>query len=382
MTSETSSLTPEEQAHYSRHLKLKGFGLEKQLRLKSARVLLVGAGGLGCPAGIYLAAAGVGTIGVVDFDRVERSNLQRQIAHGVQNIGQPKVDSLIATMRSINPTVTYQAHPVAVEEANVMALIADYDLVLDGSDNFTTRYLLADACYLAKIPLLQGAVFEYQAQLALFEPGKPESEQTACYRCVFEEPPQSNALAPCADVGVLGVVPGTVGVLMATEAIKYLTGLGQSIQGKLLTYNALSQTLKTLQLAKNPHCPLCGQNPGIVAPKAMAVSCATSEDLKVFELTPEAFQRKMAQGWPLLDVREAEEFATGHLPQAENVPLSDWDHQIWWARFDLEQPMLLYCQKGMRSLKALQQLRDVGYQQVYSLAGGLSVWEGPLVLPV
>ncbi len=189
MTSETSSLTPEEQAHYSRHLKLKGFGLEKQLRLKSARVLLVGAGGLGCPAGIYLAAAGVGTIGVVDFDRVERSNLQRQIAHGVQNIGQPKVDSLIATMRSINPTVTYQAHPVAVDEANVMALIADYDLVLDGSDNFTTRYLLADACYLAKIPLLQGAVFEYQAQLALFEPGKPESEQTACYRCVLEEPP-------------------------------------------------------------------------------------------------------------------------------------------------------------------------------------------------
>ncbi len=184
------------------------------------------------------------------------------------------------------------------------------------------------------------------------------------------------------DVGVLGVVPGTVGVLMATEAIKYLTGLGQSIQGKLLTYNALSQTLKTLQLAQNPHCPLCGQNPGIVAPKAMAVSCATSEDLKVFELTPEAFQRKMAQGLPLLDVREAEEFATGHLPQAENVPLSGWDDQRWQARFSVDQPMLLYCQKGLRSLKALQQLRDVGYQQVYSLAGGLSVWEGPLVLPV
>ncbi|WP_303673769.1 molybdopterin-synthase adenylyltransferase MoeB [Vampirovibrio chlorellavorus] len=379
MTFERASLTPEEQAHYSRHLKLKGFGLEKQLRLKKAKVLLVGAGGLGCPAGLYLAAAGVGTLGVVDFDRVERSNLQRQIAHRVENIGQSKVESLIAAMRAINPNVTYQPHAVAVDETNVMALIAGYDLVLDGSDNFATRFLVADACYLARIPLLQGAVFEYGAQLALFDSG-----QTACYRCVFEEPPQSNVLAPCAEVGVLGVVPGTVGVMMATEAIKYLTGLGDSIQGKLLIYKALSQSLKTLQLVKNPECPLCGEHPSIWAPQAMAVTCAASEelmaeDLKAFELSPEAFQSRLAQGWPLVDVREAEEFAAGHLPQAENMPLSGWDDQIWQARFELDEPVLLYCQKGVRSLKALQQLRSLGYQQVYSLTGGLSGWNGPLV---
>jgi adenylyltransferase/sulfurtransferase len=378
--SESESLTPLEQAQYSRHLKLKGFGLEKQLCLKNAKVLLVGAGGLGCPAGLYLAATGVGAIGVVDFDRVERSNLQRQIAHRVEDIGQPKVESLIAAMRAINPAVTYQPHAVAVDETNVMSLIAGYDLVLDGSDNFTTRFLMADACYLAKIPLLQGAVFEYGAQLALFDPG-----QTACYRCVFEQPPQSNALAPCAEVGVLGVVPGTVGVMMATEAIKYLTGLGQSITGKLLIYNALNQTLKTLQLSKNPYCPLCGERPSILAPKAMAVACgggAISEALKAFELLPEAFRDRLAQGWLVLDVREAEEFAAGHLPQADNLPLSSFNEETLRARFGLEQPILLYCQKGVRSLKALQQFRDFGYQQVYSLAGGLSVWDGPLILPV
>lgn len=384
--SESESLTPLEQAHYSRHLKLSGFGLEKQLRLKRAKVLLIGAGGLGCPAGLYLAAAGVGTIGVVDFDQVERSNLQRQIAHGVDDIGQPKVESLIAAMRAINPGLTYQPHAVAVDETNVMSLIAGYDLVLDGLDNFSTRFLVADACYLAKIPLLQGAVFEYGAQLALFEPRKCEPEQTACYRCVFEEPPQSNALAPCAEVGVLGVVPGTVGVMMATEAIKYLTGLGESIQGKLLIYNALNQSLKTLQLSKNPHCPLCGEHPSILAPKAMAVACgvsAISEALKSFELSPEVFRDRLAQGWPVLDVRETEEFAVGHLPQAENMPLSSFHEETLRARFGLDQPILLYCQKGVRSLNALQQLRALGYQQVYSLAGGLSAWDAfPALLGV
>ena len=229
-------------------------------------------------------------------------------------------------------------------------------------------------------------MFEYQAQLALFGSGKCEPEQTACYRCVFEEPPQTNALAPCAEVGVLGVVPGTVGVMMATEAIKYLTGLGQSIHGKLLVYNALTQTLKTLHLAKNPECPLCGENPSILAPKAMAVACAASEDLKAFELSPEAFQGKLAQGWPVLDVRDAEEFATGHLPDAHNLPLPQLNEQTLAAQFSLDlkgdQPVLVYCQKGVRSLKALQQMRDLGYQQVYSLAGGLSVWDVPLILPV
>ncbi len=362
-------LTPLELAQYSRHLKLPGFGMEKQERLRSARVLLIGAGGLGCPMGLYLAAAGVGTLGVVDFDRVERSNLQRQIAHSEANIGQLKVDSLIQTMRGINPLLHYVSHPARLDEGNVEALVRQYDLVLDGSDNFATRFLLADACYLNRVPLLQGSVYEYEAQMALFLPG-----QGACYRCVFQEPPQKNALAPCADVGVLGVVPGTMGLMMATEAVKYLTGLGESIQGQLLMYSALSQTLRKLRLSQNETCPLCGTNPSILKPVTLQTQCETADAATRFEMPVDQAKQLLEEGYQLLDVREPYEFQAGHLVSTLHIPLGQLTLTSVTEVLDPHQPVLVYCHKGQRSLEAVRILRGLGYESVYSLQGGILAW--------
>ncbi len=375
--SSNSVFTALELEQYNRHFKLQGFGMEKQARLKAARVLLIGAGGLGCPVGLYLAAAGVGTIGVVDDDRVDRSNLQRQIAHTVETLGQLKVDSLVEAMQSINPCLTYQKHPVRLGANNIAEMIQHYDLVLDGSDNFATRFLVADACFLEKIPLLQGAVFEYEAQLSLFLP-----DQGPCYRCVFPNPPGAQALAPCAEVGVLGVVPGTAGLMMATEAIKYLTGMGASIHGKLLRYNALAQTLNTLTLSRNQQCALCGENPTIVEPVESLMTCQTPNDREAFEIEAEAASALILKGVQLLDVREDFEFQAGHIPEAIHIPLGVLKAQIPHHLFNGEQPLLIYCQKGHRSLEAARILRAQGYKPVYSLAGGLAGWTGPVRLPV
>ena len=373
-----SHLSPVELEQYSRHLKLPGFGMERQLKLKNARVLLVGAGGLGCPAGLYLAAAGVGTIGVVDFDRVERSNLQRQIAHSAATVGQPKTDSLIASMRAINPLVSYYSHGVRLDESNVSELIAEYDLVLDGSDNFATRFLLADACYLGGTPLLQAAVYEYSAQLALFEP-----QEGPCYRCVFREPPQHNQLAPCAEVGVLGVVPGAAGLMMATEAVKYLSGMPSALQGKLLLYDALTQTIRHMALSKDTDCPLCGENATITQARELRLTCPSQAENAGQELSFEEAQRLLAEeGAFLLDVRESFEFASGHIPGAFHLPLGLVKTEAAQSMLPSEIPVLAYCQKGQRSLEAVRVLKALGYERVYSLSGGIMAWQGPLETPV
>lgn len=373
----TSVFTSVELEQYSRHFKLQGFGPEKQAQLKMAKVLLVGAGGLGCPVGLYLAAAGVGTIGVVDFDCVDRSNLQRQIAHSVDTIGQLKVDSLVQAMQAMNPLLRYQKHSVRLGAENVSDLIRHYDLVLDGSDNFTTRFLVADACFLGKIPLLQGSVYEYEAQLALFLP-----DEGPCYRCVFPEPPGAEALSPCAEVGVLGVVPGTVGLMMATEAIKHLTGLGSTIHGKLLIYNALEQTLKKLNLSRNQQCALCGENPSILSPVEPLTLCEFPADTAAFSIEAEAAKALISQGVQLLDVREAFEFQSGHIPQAIHLTLAQLRSEVPTGVLNGDQPILAYCQKGQRSLEAARILRTLGYNPVYSLAGGMGSWTGPVRLPV
>jgi len=360
-----------ETEHYSRHLKLPGFGLEKQLMLKNAKVLLVGAGGLGCPVGLYLAAAGVGTLGVVDFDRVERSNLQRQIAHRVDQLGQPKVDSLIQAMKGINPNLTYISHNVHLTETNVLDLIADYELIIDGSDNYTTRFLLADASYLSRKALLHGAVYQYDAQISLFIPG-----ETACYRCVFREPPKNGALASCAEVGVLGVMPGTIGLMMATEAIKTLTGLTTPTKGKLLLYNALEQTIRHLALQPDADCPLCGPNATIHEVEAVNITCSMREESNGWSLDYHQAQEFLQQERAiLLDVREIFEFQAGHLPQAKHLPLSQLPHQVQAVIPDLDCPILAYCQRGQRSLEAVRQLRALGYASSYSLSNGISSWK-------
>ncbi len=369
----TITLDSSELEQYSRHITLPGFGLEKQRKLKQARVLLVGAGGLGCPAGLYLAAAGVGTLGVVDFDPVERSNLQRQIAHSVDTVGLPKVDSLIASMRGINPLLNYQPHHARLDEHNVSAIIAQYDLVLDGSDNFATRYLLADACYLGKVPLLQGAVHEYQGQMTLFVP-----DAGPCYRCLFEESPSRNALAPCAEVGVLGVVPGIVGVMMATEAIKFLTGSGQTLQGQLLIYQALDQSLRKIAIERNEDCPLCGKKPTIrhVQMTETPIVC-NHQPTNDFQLSRNDAEQRISHGAILLDVRESFEYDAGHLPGAIHLPLGQLNEASANHLLDKSHSILVYCQKGMRSLEAVNHLRQYGFAQAFSMAGGLSEWRVP-----
>ena len=380
------SLSPIELEQYSRHLTLPGFGMERQLALKAAKVLLVGAGGLGCPIGLYLATAGLGTIGVVDFDRVERSNLQRQVAHTVDRVGQPKVESLITAMQALNPLVTYVPHAYRLSEANVQQTIAGYDLVIDGSDNFTTRFLLADACHLSGIPLLQGAIYQYEAQISLFVPGAG-----ACYRCVFQQPPQQSALAPCAEVGVLGVMPGTAGLMMATEAIKFLTGLPTPAQGQLLLYNALSQTLRQLAIQADNDCPLCGPNGTIREAREQVVSCpsgltqeATGDaqgsagaGLSMSLSGPEA-QVLVENGALLLDVREWFEFEAGHLPQALHLPLGQVSANASTLIPEQSTSMVVYCQRGQRSLEAVRQLRGLGYAESYSLSGGIGAWDAPV----
>lgn len=376
--SSTIGLNAVELEQYSRHLKLPGFGIEKQLRLKAAKVLLIGAGGLGCPMGLYLAASGVGTIGVVDFDRVDRSNLQRQVAHAVTDIGTSKVESLIAAMREINPLLTYHAHPHRLDEHNIADLIRQYDLVLDGSDNFATRYLLADACYLNRVPLLQGALYEYEAQLSLFVPG-----EGACYRCVFREPPAQNALAPCAEIGVLGVVPGTAGLMMATEAIKYLCGMPVAIQGTLLVYNALTQTLRHIALSADQDCPLCGLSPTILEARETPVSCRpNTPEASATEVSQEQAEVLLSQGAMVIDVREAYEVATGQIPGALNLPLGALHHSFANLGIPNTKTMIVYCQKGQRSLEATRILKSLGYQACFSVKGGIAEWTGSLVIPV
>lgn len=367
-------LSSVELEQYSRHLKLPGFGMERQIRLKNARVLLVGAGGLGCPIGLYLAAAGVGTIGVVDFDQVERSNLQRQIAHSLADVGQPKVGSLIASMRGINPLLQYNAHAMKLDDTNVSALVAQYNLVVDGSDNFATRFLLADACYLGGIPLLQGAVYEYSAQLALFTP-----QQGPCYRCVFREPPSRNGLAPCTEVGILGVVPGTAGLMMATEAVKYLSGLPSALQEKMLVYDALGQTLRSLDLTRDEDCPLCGRNASIREVREMQVRCSAEQTES--ELSLLQARNLLAEGAFVLDVRESYEWMGGHIPGAFHLPLGLVQTEVARSLVAEDLPVLAYCQKGQRSLEAVRILKTLGYSQVYSLSGGLMAWDGPLEIP-
>ncbi len=376
------SLSPIELEQYSRHLTLPGFGVERQLALKAAKVLLVGAGGLGCPIGLYLAAAGVGTLGVVDFDRVERSNLQRQVAHTVERLGQPKVESLITTMQALNPLLNYVPHACRLSETNVQQTIAGYDLVIDGSDNFTTRFLLADACHLSGIPLLQGAIHQYEAQISLFVPG-----DGACYRCVFQQPPQQSALAPCAEVGVLGVMPGTAGLMMATEAIKFLTGLPTPAHGHLLRYNALSQTLRQLAISADENCPLCGPHATIREACEQVVHCpsgmgqevmgdaqsSVDAGLSMVLNAPEA-QALVEKGALLLDVREWFEFEAGHLPQALHLPLGQVSVKAKTMIPEPSTPMVVYCQRGQRSLEAVRQLRALGYAQSYSLTGGIGAW--------
>lgn len=355
---------------YARHLTLSGFGVEAQERLKTARILLVGAGGLGSPAALYLAAAGVGTIGVIDDDHVDLSNLQRQVLHGTAAIGRHKLDSAGDRLRDLNPHVVFEPIATRLTSANAREIISRYDLVLDGSDNFPTRYLVNDACVLEGKPLVYGAVYRFEGQLAVFAaPGGP------CYRCLFAEPPAPELVPSCVEAGVLGVVPGVIGVLQATEAIKLITGKGNPMIGRLMIVDLLAMRTREIEVQRDPACPVCGDSPtqrDLIDYELFcgaAGAMTTDADIDPVELSA---MRSAADPPLVLDVREPWEAELASLPDALLIPLGELPRRI--GEIPGNRPIVTLCHHGMRSARAAALLREAGHRNVRNLAGGIDAW--------
>ena len=368
-----SELSREEQVRYSRHILLPQIGEDGQRRLKSSRVLLVGAGGLGSPVAMYLAAAGVGAIGLVEYDDVDLSNLQRQILHGSAAVGSSKLDSALDRLRDINPHVTVEPYPTRFTSANALEIARRYDLIIDGTDNFATRYLVSDTSVLLGIPNVYGAVHRFEGQASVFG-----AENGPCYRCLFREPPPPELVPSCAEAGVLGVVPGLVGTIQATEAIKLLLGLGDTLVGRLLTIDALTMGFRTIEIQRDPECPSCGTRE-ITELIDYEEFCngARADDVRhgeVKEIQPAQLAQRLAIGDDLeiIDVREPFEWELGHIPGARLVPLNRIADEI--PRLDKRRETILYCKVGIRSRFAAEQLADAGLSEVRNLTGGILRW--------
>jgi len=363
VTSRLPTLDLAEVERYSRHLLLPELGPDGQRRLKAARILLVGVGGLGSPAALYLAAAGVGHLTLVDFDAVDVTNLQRQVLHGTKDVGRPKVESARDRLRDLNPHVSVDAVATRVSPGNVLALVRDHDLVLDGSDSFSTRYLVNDACVLAGRPNVHASIFRFEGQATVLSTaGGP------CYRCIFPSPPGPGEVPSCSEAGVLGVLPGLLGTIQATEAIKLVTGIGEPLVGRLLLVDALSMSFRTLRVARDPRCPACGTGE-IRELREETVACAPVEAIP--EMSPADLAARMLGTDPplLVDVREAHEWQVARIPGAHHAPLSRLDAGL--PGLDPARELVLYCSAGVRSQQAGRRLRAAGFTRVWSLAGGL-----------
>ena len=363
-------LSVEELQRYSRHLIMPEVTSEGQNRLKAARVLCIGAGGLGSPAALYLAAAGVGTLGIVDFDDVDLSNLQRQILHGTKDIGRGKLESARDRLHDINPQIETELHRCRFSSENASQLVAKYDVVVDGSDNFPTRYLSNDVCVFAHKPNVYGSVFRFEGQTTVFAPhlGGP------CYRCLFPEPPPPDSVPNCAQAGVLGVLPGIIGMLQAIETLKLIFGIGESLVGRLLHFDALKVKFRELNLRRDPQCPVCGENPTIFSPIDYEQFCGASDEGAIPEMSPHELKRKMDAGEPfeLIDVREPFEYEIARIGGATLIPLGE----IFERLDDLsgEQPIVVHCHSGKRSAQAVGLLQQHGFTKVYNLEGGIDAW--------
>ena len=373
-------LTRDELVRYSRHLTLPDIGLDGQRRLKAARVLCIGAGGLGSPAMMYLAAAGVGTIGLVDEDAVDLSNLQRQIVHGTADVGRSKLDSAADRLRDINPHVRLETHEERFSAENALELVTAYDVIVDGTDNFPTRYLVNDACVLAGRPNAYGSISRFEGQASVF--AMPDGP---CYRCLHPEPPPPGLIPSCAEGGVLGVLPGIVGTIQATEAVKLILGIGEPLVGRFLLYDALRMQFRVIRLPKDPDCPVCGSHPTIrelpayddasrCAPAQphrtpMAASGTTEGDMTVTEL-----KARIDRGdAPLIvDVREPVEFEICRIPGAVLIPLHQLPSRL--AELDASREIVLQCKVGARSASATAFLRRAGYARARNLTGGILAW--------
>ncbi|HEX4618290.1 MAG TPA: molybdopterin-synthase adenylyltransferase MoeB [Steroidobacteraceae bacterium] len=364
------TLSALERARYQRHLSLKEIGAAGQEKLKAARVLIVGAGGLGSPAALYLAAAGCGTLGLVDFDRVDVSNLQRQVLFDTAGLGQLKAEAGRARLAALNPEIRVIAHPLELKAANVRALIADYDLVVDGSDRLSTRYLVNDACVLLGRPLISAAIHRFEGQIMTYVPGRGP-----CYRCLFPQA-SDGVVANCAEAGVLGVLPGVLGTLQATEVIKLVTGAGTPLVGRLLTYDALELRFQEFRVERRRDCAVCGDAPTITEPRDAPSPAAPVQQDAVRRLTPRALRALLdaavAAAPPLIDVRERWEYDTGHLPAAVNIPMSELPQRI--AEIPRAGGPVFICRSGARSLRACTLALTAGVAAPANLEGGLLAW--------
>jgi sulfur-carrier protein adenylyltransferase/sulfurtransferase len=360
-------LTSEELQRYARHIALPGIGEEGQRKLKRASVLIVGAGGLGSPAAMYLAAAGVGRIGLVDFDTVSASNLQRQILYGQSVIGQRKLDAAWQRLHDLNRNVRVETFNDRLSSRNALALFEPYDVVLDGTDNFPTRYLVNDACVLSGKPNVYGSVFRFDGQAAVFD-----ARNGPCYRCLYPDPPPPHLVPSCAEGGVLGVLPGIVGTIQATEAIKLITGAGETLTGRLLLIDALSMSFRTMKLEKNPQCRICGADREIGELIDYEEFCNPVNELNIS--AAELAERLAGAGdVVVVDVREPYEWAAGHLEQAKHIPLQQVPSRIEEIPRDAE--IVMVCRSGGRSANAQQYLMSRGYTRVKNLVGGMMAWK-------
>jgi sulfur-carrier protein adenylyltransferase/sulfurtransferase len=363
-------LTVEEMQRYSRHLIMPEVTSEGQNRLKAARVLCIGAGGLGSPAALYLAAAGVGTIGIVDFDNVDLSNLQRQILHGTKDIGRGKLESASDRLHDINPQIEIELHKCRFSSENASQLVARYDVVVDGSDNFPTRYLSNDVCVFAHKPNVYGSVFRFEGQTTVFAPhlGGP------CYRCLFPEPPPPESVPNCAQAGVLGVLPGIIGMLQAIETLKLILGIGEPLVGRLLHFDALKVKFRELNLRHDSQCPVCGENPTIFSPIDYEQFCGVRGEGTIQEMSPHELKRRMDAGEPfaLIDVRESFEYEIARIDGAKLIPLGELTERL--DELSAEQPIVVHCHSGKRSAQAVRLLQERGFANVYNLEGGIDAW--------
>ena len=360
-------LSGRELQRYARQIVLDEVGLSGQVKLKEASVLVIGAGGLGSPVAMYLAAAGIGRLGLVDYDTVDRSNLHRQLLHTSETVGSHKLKSAGRMLSDINPHTRLDTHPVQLTSTNALALIKRYDIVADGTDNFPTRYLVNDACVLTGTPNVFGSVYQFEGQVAVFA-----HKSGPCYRCLFPEPPPAGLVPSCAEGGVLGVLPGIIGLMQANEVIKLILGAGQPLIGRLLLFNALDATWQQVRLRRNPDCAVCGDHPTVTQLIDYEAFCQVGPEVTVETLLT---WRKADRPHFLLDVRQPDEHAHAHMGPDKLIPLDRLDDRLNMLPRDQDLPIVVHCQTGARSQKAAQILREAGYTQVFSLAGGLAAWQ-------
>jgi molybdopterin/thiamine biosynthesis adenylyltransferase/rhodanese-related sulfurtransferase/molybdopterin converting factor small subunit len=377
-TAEAAALTNDEVRRYSRHLIMPEVGVEGQLKLKAGSVLCIGAGGLGSPAALYLAAAGVGRIGIVDFDVVDFSNLQRQVIHGTPDVGRSKLASAKDRLLALNPLITIDTYETALSSKNALDLFGPYDVILDGTDNFPTRYLVNDACVLLGKPNAYGSIFRFEGQASVFA-----TKDGPCYRCLYPEPPPPGLVPSCAEGGVLGVLPGVIGTIQATETVKLIMGIGEPLIGRFLIYDALRMKFRELKLKKDPDCPVCGTHPTVralidyeqfcgVAPAAPE-AIMSAEDIET-ETTVTELKRKMdaKENFFLLDVREPNEYQIGKIPGSTLIPLGEVPQRV--SEIPRDKEIIVHCKMGGRSANAAAFLRQQGFSRVKNLKGGILDW--------